>query len=236
MHDASPIEAGALRHLRLAPDVHVCVTQNHAVFLDLKHDAYSAIPLNTERPADSLTSALEPHYAVLLGSHLLVEEVGRSLDERLAPTATQHLLEGADRRLFGLAGPSVRDLQIETLDVFRFFAAAGRASLQLKQRHIAEVVGTVRQRKVLLRAPDRSELIHLALIFKRLRPWYARKYLCLFDSLALLHFLAAYGIAANWIFAVQAQPFGAHCWVECDGRLLNEGSEFASQFTPIMLV
>jgi hypothetical protein len=54
--------------------------------------------------------------------------------------------------------------------------------------------------------------------------------------LALIEFLARRRLYPLWVFGVQAQPFGAHCWVQSNGHLLNEGMEYARQFTPIMSV
>ncbi|RYG35012.1 MAG: lasso peptide biosynthesis B2 protein [Burkholderiales bacterium] len=59
---------------------------------------------------------------------------------------------------------------------------------------------------------------------------------CLYDALALVEFLALRKLYATWVFAVQAQPFGAHCWVQTGEHLLNEATEYAQEFTPIMEV
>ncbi|RYZ14310.1 MAG: lasso peptide biosynthesis B2 protein [Alphaproteobacteria bacterium] len=59
---------------------------------------------------------------------------------------------------------------------------------------------------------------------------------CLYDALALLEFLALKNLYPTWVFGVQAQPFGAHCWLQSSDILLNESTEYAGQFTPIMTV
>jgi hypothetical protein len=119
-----------------------------------------------------------------------------------------------------------------------FFLASWKASRDLRTKHIAEIVGKVRQRKAKagVQAMDIEEVRRLTAVYRRLRPWYPRKYLCLYDSLALVEFLARRGVYPTWVFAVQAQPFGAHCWVQNERLLLNEGSEYAGQFTPIMAI
>jgi hypothetical protein len=70
--------------------------------------------------------------------------------------------------------------------------------------------------------------------FQVLRPIFPRRYLCLFDSLALVNFLAGYGIHPDWIFAVREDPFTAHCWVQQGGVVLNDEVEHISLYTPIM--
>ena len=47
---------------------------------------------------------------------------------------------------------------------------------------------------------------------------------CLFHSFFLLHFLAEYGIKADWVFGVRLFPFSAHCWIADGSQLLNEAS------------
>jgi hypothetical protein len=59
---------------------------------------------------------------------------------------------------------------------------------------------------------------------------------CLFDSLALLEFLARYDIHPDWIFGVQTRPFAAHCWVQSDDVVFNDTVENVSVYTPIMVV
>lgn len=72
--------------------------------------------------------------------------------------------------------------------------------------------------------------------FQYLRPYYIRKYLCLYDSLALLEFLAHYRIFPQWVFGVTGQPFNAHCWIQESDCVLNDTLEHVRGFTPIMAV
>jgi hypothetical protein len=58
----------------------------------------------------------------------------------------------------------------------------------------------------------------------------------LFDSLALVHFLRGFGFHPQWVFGVKLDPFGAHCWVQQDGGLLNDELDRTTLFTPIMVV
>ncbi len=129
-------------------------------------------------------------------------------------------------------------MRVGARDMWDLFSASHRASLLLKRRHIHEIVCGVRDRKA--EASPAGECVDIlkqhTAIFRKLRPWYPRGYLCLFDALALVEFLARRHLFPTWVFGVQAQPFGAHCWVQAGDQLLNEGAEFANQFTPIMAV
>jgi hypothetical protein len=70
--------------------------------------------------------------------------------------------------------------------------------------------------------------------FYQLRPLYPRPYLCLFDSLALLEFLACQGHFPRLIFGVRADPFSAHCWIQAGNVVLNDNLERVRAHTPIM--
>jgi hypothetical protein len=63
-----------------------------------------------------------------------------------------------------------------------------------------------------------------------------RKHVCLYDSLALVEFLAHYRLFPQWVFGVMAEPFAAHCWVQQDDRVLNDSVDYVRGFTPIMVV
>jgi hypothetical protein len=67
-----------------------------------------------------------------------------------------------------------------------------------------------------------------------MRPYYARAYLCRFDSLALIEFLFGHGCLPQWVFGVKCEPFAAHCWVQDDNYVLNDSVEYVQRFTPIM--
>ena len=79
---------------------------------------------------------------------------------------------------------------------------------------------------------DRSR--ELVDIFGRLRSLFPRRYLCLFDSLALIEFLARYDLFPSWIFGVRLEPWAAHCWVQEAGHIFNEELEEAAGYTPVM--
>jgi hypothetical protein len=77
----------------------------------------------------------------------------------------------------------------------------------------------------------------LVLIFQRVSPFfYGSQEHCLFDSLALVEFLARYEQYPTWVFGVRTRPFRAHCWVESDSLLFNDILERTRGFTPIMTI
>lgn len=121
-----------------------------------------------------------------------------------------------------------------------FFAASMRASRELRRQSFQLTVESVRKAKSRHNSgagqPDMERTLSLVSVFDRLRLYYPRSYLCLFDSLALIHFLARFGVFPDWVFGVTADPFEAHCWVQSGPLVLNDTVERVSAFTPIMSV
>jgi len=72
--------------------------------------------------------------------------------------------------------------------------------------------------------------------FNEFRAAFPRNYLCLYDSLALMLYLAYFSVFPNWVFGVRSNPFMAHCWVQYGRTVLNGTDEEARSYTPIMIV
>jgi hypothetical protein len=232
--------------LSLSDEVYFCIAEGQGVFLDLNRDAYNAIPLGTPATADGVHSpddvlrAFDRHREELLQEGLLAERCGDEtsiLVFRGIPRPSGNLFPD-DQRAYGLAGHAGKEVVVRARDALDFFRSARCASALLKDRHIREIVAGVRARKgdPSGNFPNLEALRREVAVFRKLRPWYPRHYLCLWDSLALIEFLARRRLYPLWIFGVQVQPFGAHCWLQADDLLLNEATEYAGQFTPIMAV
>lgn len=246
---ANPASSNSSRSkLRLSNDVYFCVTEGQGVFLDLKRDDYSAIPLDIGPPSSdepsleaAIGEAFEAYRQDLLDAQL-VEEGAPSRGDLLAfkalPRPASNIFHPDNQRAFGMQRELGAGVRISARDVLDFFLASHRASRLLKRRHIHDVVGNVRLRKRVAGTgeSDVDALERHTAVFRKLRPWYPRGYLCLYDGLALVEFLARRRLFPQWVFGVQAQPFGAHCWVQQGDILLNESTEYAGQFTPIMSV
>jgi hypothetical protein len=118
-----------------------------------------------------------------------------------------------------------------------FLQASLKASSKLRLQPLRRTVRGVENRRHQLRnasSHDQDTMHELVTIFHLLRPYYMREYLCRFDSLALIEFLAHYHQFPSWVFGVKVEPFGAHCWVQEDDCLLNDTIDYVRRFTPIM--
>jgi hypothetical protein len=234
----------------LADHVFVCLNGEHLVLLDLKEDRYWALEASQtsglgalvggwpvrasaetpveDGPTPNTIAAVE----VLRGRGLLTDSVPPGKDatpvSAIAP-ARELAAEGdsaASRRGGSWLG---------------FFAASAMAKFALRIWPFERVIRRVRRRKAVLGPKaeplDVERARTLVDAFMRYRVFlFSSKNECLYDSLALLEYLARYGIHADWVFGVQTRPFAAHCWVQHGDIVFNDTVEHVSGYTPIMVV
>jgi hypothetical protein len=117
-----------------------------------------------------------------------------------------------------------------------FLKACAVADYSLRRSALGHICSRIKRRKAMAaRTVSHARLEKLTGVFQVLRPFYPRPYLCLFDSLALLEFLAYWTLFPAWVFGVSVDPFEAHCWVQQDTLVLCDTVSFSSRwFVPIM--
>lgn len=228
----------------LSPHVHVCVTDDYAVLLDLRRDKYIGIG-REHLPAlaasvvgwpATVQSEVEPSVPAeallskMLSTGVLTTHpvVGRQARSQAVPqarfTATEADLEYRPR----ITGP-----------VSQVLVAAAKARALLRWRSIDAVVARVERRKARCEASefDLNAARPLVEAFLYLRPlFFTTKDECLFDSLVLVELLARHYLFPLWLFGVSTNPFRAHSWVQAGDRVLNDLPERVSRFTPILAV
>ena len=241
----------------LQPHVFLCRGKRHWVILDVNRDKYLCVdrrqfeslgpwlhgwedgacaPLTTTAQCER--SAAKPRDdAIALAHKLLSLEIlsERSDSAKCArPIAYPLPTDAIDRDLPAPAHKS------PCTHAPPFFLSSAKASRQLRGQAFESIVAFVRARKRRRGDSERPfdiERAHsLTCVFDKLRLFYPRSYRCLFDSLALINFLAHFNLYPDWVFGVMAEPFEAHCWVQAGGIVLNDTLERVSAFTPIMYV
>lgn len=223
----------------LPPHVHFCFRGDAAVFLDVKQDDYTlmAAPLSAALRAlaanEGRAASCDSGEALkdLLDGGLLTRD--RSAGRTVAPTR----IAPAGKLL--LPTETMPTARMSARHAWRFLVASIRADAELRWCRLERTITRVQRRKARQSSTQRFDLERardLVAIFARLRSFFPRNYLCLYDSLALVEFLARHGIFPNWVFGVQLEPWGAHCWVQEAELLFNEEVEVAAGYTPVMAI
>ena len=223
---------------RLPLHVHCCQRGDAFVFLDLQQDDYTLVAgpaadalralvsgigdraASPEDPLDELAQGGLLTKAHANGRRFEITDVDPAFDSLLDP----------DEPL--TARP-------RAVDWWNFFAACTTASMRLRWHPLQRTVASVASRKASrgARYPlDVARARHLTAIFHRLRRSFPANYLCLFDSLALIEFLARYNVYPTWVFGVKLEPWAAHCWIQHGPFTFNERAEEAASYTPIMAI
>jgi Transglutaminase-like superfamily len=225
----------------LADQVFVCLNGDHVVMLDLRADRYWTVeaartaglaaivpgwPEAVSVDGPQTRQQLSEIIAVLCGRGVLTGDIahGKAASPVVAQPARAQLSQGA-LSAGGLWAP--------------FAKSALFAKFAMRLCSLEGIIRRVQRRKPAMRRAgfDLDQAGSLVEAFIRHRIFlfsFANE--CLFDSLALLEFLARHDIYPDWVFGVQTRPFAAHCWVQHEGVVFNDTVEHVSSFTPIMIV
>lgn len=236
----------------LAPHVHVCVTPDGVVLLDLRRDEYLGLgraeatelasqvagwPVGGPRAAAS-TETLTPESSAIVTQlrhrGLITEDlcVGKPATP-VALMPAKAVVNGDDEK---------DTPRIGLRHVAGVLAACLSAAAALRLRSLESIVDRVRSRKEAkvksaALPHSRTTSRDLVLIYRRIRPFvFTARDRCLFDSLVLVEFLARHEIYPSWVFAVRTSPFGAHSWVQDADLVFNATLEQTREFTPILAV
>lgn len=246
-----------MRPYCLAPQVHVCVSEDGAVFLDVGRDAYVWIerdqahalsfvvdgwppndPAELSHSIDCLHSIERgaPELAhALCERGLLMLTTERPVHERVAsPNLPQ-----PDSELIAWCEMSPRHVHLT--HVFRFLLSVITAALLLRFRPFSAVVNRIQcRRDSRARMPctfDIESARKLMSAYTHVRPFiFGQKARCLLDSLTLLEFLARDGLYPTWVIGVQVHPFGSHSWLQHQSYVLNGTPAYVRTYTPILVI
>ena len=237
---------GSKPRLRLASHVRACVSEGQVIFLDLRNSRYMAVGSDG---AAALNEAIEgwplpfaptaghgdqrsaaTFTAQLVAKGLVVEDKARDRSVMTYPKATGSV----DRQSLD------RALQVKPTSVLHFLTSAVVAATWLRfwsLERIADAMRRHRQRHCVPAPPSTVDALQTAIAtYDKLRPFaFTAHDKCLQDSLAMAHFLASEGFAADWLIGVKTNPFAAHSWVQRNGVVLNDQHEYVCRFCPILV-
>jgi hypothetical protein len=225
----------------LAANVCVCRSGDYFVFLDLKRDRYFAL-------AASTTGDLAAHVrAWPVSAPKSTGSANRTLELLRRNGLVTNATEAGDSPPPQEHGSPIDELRefdrlprVRLASIVAMLAASVRAALLLRWRPLDRVTERVRRRRQAIahrHSPDHCAVEELVSVFEHLRPFFfSARSACLFQSLALIEFLARHDCFPSWIFGVTTSPFAAHCWVQQDGLVFNDTVDHVRRYTPIMVV
>jgi Transglutaminase-like superfamily len=242
--------------LTIPAHVHVCVTGDGSVLLDLKRDRYLGLGKeDTEFLAAAISAWPKPRWdcrETCLASPAAALQ-GEALCRSLV--ADGLLVQGAAGRIHR---PEVRShdmarewisigdelevaTQVTLRDVATFAAAFIWARGSLAWRPFWMTVETIRAKKAgRYRDVDQTQLLDVAAlvgVFRQLRPFaFAAEGRCLLHALTLTRFLSLFGLYPEWVIGVATRPWAAHSWVQWGNLLLDTNPDKVCRYTPILVV
>jgi len=233
--------------------VHFAVEGDAAVFLDLRSDRYSMLIGAKGRLFKSLVSGRHTGIQrILYLDHPLADhEDAVTCRELIADLTNNHLISAEET---AMADPAIADIplpeedllephqttdmRIRARDMAAVIISCAIAKWRLSFSSIEHTVNVIHRRRRLYarERPAVTDVRRLVRIYNQLRPLVPHSYLCLFDSLALLEFLARHDCYPSLVFAVQLEPWNAHCWVQQGGVSFNESIHKARTYLPLLSV
>lgn len=215
---------------RLTDSMTTCVAAGQAIFLDIAHDRYFALPepLNGLFVGWLASDAKDPlppiaHVAIAQFANLPITWID---DQRPMPVEV-----GMPAALDAEPLPPV---PLNGRDVSCVITAVLRAAFDVRLRPLGLIL---KQRLSpagpALSARPRDRTRRLA-AFRTVRPFVPVPRVCLHDCLALLDWLGPYREGTQLVLGVSAFPFAAHSWVQAAGRVIDDHPEGVSRFQPIL--
>lgn len=243
---------------RIALHVHVCVTGDGSVLLDLKRDKYLGLGREeTEILAAVIDAWPKPSWdgaGPVQGAQERAEALCRTLaadgvltlNNPCCPrvSAAPAFLESVfdmKREWVSIGDEIEVEGRVTVRHVVNFAAAFLWARCNLAWRPFFSTVEAIRARKSRRgnQANDLGVLQAAALVdvFRRLRPFvFSAEGRCLLHALTLVKFLSSYDFYPEWVIGVATRPWAAHSWVQSGNCLLDSNPEKVCRFTSIMVV
>lgn len=221
--------------LGLKLDTSYCVTNNRAVFLDLSTDRYVCLPPDLEGAFLNLlqdppgTKTDESAQSLLIDTGLFI----RNPDTRpfVAPAA----IPTPKRSLLEQDEPTCLAMHVAVATVSQLIT-----TLRLRNQSLGRTVIRLRRQKANGHAfphdVSDAEISRYVRAFLMTRRLIANQNRCLQRSIALVDYLALFGLYPTFVIGVRMQPFAAHAWVQFGETVLNDYLDEVLVHTPILVV
>ncbi len=209
----------------LSDTLHGCTIAHQPVLLDTAKGRYLTLRGDASRSLlDAVERQMPSAMEDMLRCHgLLAWDAKAQVRVHDAPVVTR----------------SRREDLSQTVPGKRVMAALGKrlaARHHLRGRPFGETLQALRDAVAPKRSPARWRRSHgeaeIATAFACSRLWLAGDGRCVPDSLALASVLARHGHRPRIVIGV-CLPIAAHCWVQCEDRLISDRLEAITPFHPI---
>lgn len=219
--------------------LHFCELGGILIFLDEAADRYLQLTGQQKRWFRELARLHEnpttPNNETLLFRDKLVEKGMFCLTEKDGKPISETLLAGPNASLYDL---TITNSTCESrVQLALFMYALLRCWALDKRNALKSVLKSARRWKLRTPEGDSDRAISLTRTFHDFSPLFINTHdQCRFRSLLLLKYLSINCVAVDWVFGVRISPFGAHCWIEHQGMVLNDHLENTRQYKPIMKI
>jgi hypothetical protein len=232
----------------LSKHVFICSADDFVFILDLRQDKYFALDAVKSRSL----SAWVAGWPICGGEGATLRTQGAALARRLLDKGILSMEAASGKSAtpvsLATAVTQLPDQESSRIHIVRqvlpacvFVMTWLVACVQFRCYRLERLIETITAKRCALRDEarlfDYSRAQRLLRVARRLRPFLlTSRDGCLFESFVLVKFLAVYGLYPCWVFGIRASPFGAHCWIQHDGTVLNDTVEHIKRLTPILLV
>jgi Transglutaminase-like superfamily len=214
---------------RLTRDVTCCISGGRVICLDTAHDRYFAPPAGTD---GLLISWLDGKSSTAQVDQLLVAMAIVPSPHHPRPVP----FETAVEMPLAFDAVPLPAPPVSPATLIGVASAVIKASRAVKRQPLAQTLAKAfagMASQPVTHADVRNRRIAA---FRAARPLIPVPRICLHDCLALLNWLAPHRSGVTLIFGVSAWPFNAHCWLQTDGRSIDDFPMCPSRFQPILQV
>jgi Transglutaminase-like superfamily len=230
----------------LSRHAYVCCTQSYWIVLNVLRDKYYCV-------SDTDVQALSPWLHGLAGNDdrtavappndtedpaLIESFISNGVVTRDAGAGKPFTAINCEMPTTGLAIPVANRFPIHHFAPV--FAACATADCYALTHSLSWTLARIERRRQnrehSSHSFDLAKVASLAATFRHFRPFYPRGYVCLFDSIALLEFLARYRLYPRLVFGVLGDPFQAHCWLQEGPTAINDDPERLCKYSPILAI
>lgn len=209
----------------LCRGVHFAIADERLIFLDLTRNRYFAVPPSLDAKVQQYflgagnLSEGEKERLIFLGLFARTKDGSRP-----CPSA----IKVATRNFGDIASPSAG------LIAGALYQQA-RAAFLLRVRPLRGIFESLEERKrsIGTLVIDRDRIAPTVRAFSASSSIISVHDRCLPKSIALMRALLEREQRAELVVGIKARPFAAHCWVQCDGQVLNDTADHVGTYVPI---